>query len=116
MAVQYMTHMTANGRHIHTETLGAGLTSDPLMLPSVYGRMRSDDRISVVCIPAVGATGKIQYTLSSVANVEAGSAIWIDWPSGNVTAATGYAINGPVTALRCINVAGAFSVAWGVLK
>ena len=116
MAVQYMAHNKTIGRHIHAESVAIGATSEPLILPSVYARSRADDRVSVVCIPTAGATGIIEYCIETAEDVIAGSAVWIEWPVGAVTAAAGYAINGGVTALRCKNTAGAEVVNWRVMK
>jgi len=54
---------------------------------------------SVSLIITNTATAKIQYTTDTVARVEAGSAVAIDWPDGGVTASTGASFN-PVTAVR----------------
>ena len=55
---------------------------------------------SVVAIPGSGGTAKVEYTLSSIAAVGAGSATWVEWDDGAVSDTTGTALYSPVTALR----------------
>lgn len=62
----------------------------------------SDDvnTISIGIIPAAGAGGKAQYSLSPKSVLEASAGTWRDWPSGVVTVTTDDTIIGPVTAVR----------------
>ncbi len=62
--------------------------------------------LSVGIVPIDGGSGKVQYTLSSPADVEADAATWRDWPSGVVSAVTDDTLTGPVTAVRAISASG----------
>ena len=64
----------------------------------------TDDKnvLTVGLVKETTGTGKIQFTLSSASSVIAGTAVWIDWPAGSVTATTVDRILGPVTAVRAI--------------
>jgi hypothetical protein len=109
-------HTKLNGRSYFAETVAIGTTSDAVILPTVQGRTRADDRISVMCIPQ-GGTGKIQYTMSPPEAVAAESGVvWADWTPGDIADGnTGaYTINGPVTALRCVSAVG--TTQWLVVK
>lgn len=58
-----------------------------------------------VTLQISSGTAKIQSTTDTRAVVEAGSAVWVDWPSGAVAATTqDYVRN--VTALRAVCVSG----------
>lgn len=88
------------GMDMHKEALTGAVTSDPVL---VGGRFR---RVSVgVGALAVGAT--IQYTLDSPADVEAGTAAWISWSTGEATENTADYLQGPVTAVRCVSTGNA---------
>jgi hypothetical protein len=71
-------------------------TSDYLILPSMPAR-----KISVSVIPGAN-TGKVQYTISPIADVVAGSATWFDWASGAVGSNTVDYLDAPVQALRFV--------------
>ena len=73
--------------------------------PAVY-IPDSANTISIGLVPAGGASGKIQYTLSPPSVVEAGSATWRDWPSAVVAATTDDVLIGPVTAVRGVSSSG----------
>ncbi len=60
-----------------------------------------DRDASVAVTP--GTDAKVQYSLSSYADLEADTAVWHDWPSGTVTAATVDGIAGNVSALRLVS-------------
>lgn len=66
-------------RHISVSFSG---TSDWVAIPS------NVSIVSVALHPDVAQTAKVQYTLSSPADVVTGSAHWIDWPAGSVIAST----------------------------
>jgi len=114
VAVNKMIHTTANGRSYHAEVVADGVTSDPLILPSIYPYNPGHMPAVVAVIPAGGASGRIEFSLDDPAVVEAGTAQWIAWPHGDVSAAIADAINGPVTALRCVSVSG--QVEWRVIR
>lgn len=84
----------ADVRWFHTETV-TDATSDPLIIPSV-GR-----DIAVAVTPGTAAT--VQYSLSSYAEIEAGTAMWHDWPAGEVAETTVDSIAGAVSALRLVS-------------
>ena len=54
-----------------------------------------------------GNTGKFQATTSPLSRVTAGTANWVDWDVGDVTATTMQVLRGPATAVRAVSVAGA---------
>lgn len=90
--------------HGFQETIASGQNGTAVYVP---------DNISVVSVglvPAGGATGKVQYTLSGAEAVEAGTATWRDWAKGNVTATADDVLLGPVTAIRGVSVSGNVTV------
>lgn len=54
--------------------------------------------ITVGLVPSGGASGKIQYTLSTPVAIDAATATWRDWPSGAVVVVTDDVLTGPVKA------------------
>lgn len=84
----------------YSETIANGLTGAAVY---IQDEMQS---VSVGIIPAGGASGKAQYTLSPGSAVEAGTATWRDWPAGVVAATTDDTLIGPVTAVRGVSAAG----------
>jgi len=110
MAAREMTHDPRDGRFKFSESILTGATSDPVYLPSVQNRNSGFDPASVAVIPATSA--KIEFTLSTRALVDAGTAVWHEWPNATVTVATSASIRGPITALRCVSVSG--GVDWGI--
>lgn len=68
-------------------------TTDSLMLQS--GMMN----VSAAIHPASG-TARIEFTLSSPAEVQAGTARWVAWPMGDVARAAADAMISCATALR----------------
>lgn len=68
-------------------------TTDSLMLQS--GMMN----VSAAIHPASG-TARIEFTLSSPAEVQAGTARWVAWPLGDVSRASADAMISCATALR----------------
>jgi hypothetical protein len=56
--------------------------------------------------PAEGGSGKIQYTTSLPSKVQSNNARWIDWKAGVVSESTASVVDGPVTAIRGVSVAG----------
>lgn len=90
---------TSVGLTIHEETLGAAATSDPVL---IGGRYRSVS----VGVSQIGTQARIEYTLSPVSKVEAGTAQWQAWLSGDVAANTADNLEGPVTAVRAVAITG----------
>ena len=113
MVIKNMTHNVADGRYHFSETILTGSTSDPVYPPSIYPHDPGYRPVVVFLKPAGGGSARIEFTLSTRAEVEAATAIWIAWPDGAVTTATARVITGPVTALRCVSVSG--SADWGML-
>lgn len=62
--------------------------------------------VSAAIHPASG-TAKIQFSLSSAAEIEAGRGRWIDWSKGSVAASTADALFGSVIAIRGVATASA---------
>lgn len=91
-------------RYRHTQTV-TDATSEPLSVPAM-------DRETLIVVNP-GTTAKVQYTLSSAEAIEADTAIWIDWPAGEVTEQTTDAISGAITALRLVSVGAS---TWEVAK
>lgn len=60
--------------------------------------------VSAAIHPASG-TAKIQFTLSSSAEIEAGRGKWIDWSKGSVSVSTADALLGAVIAIRGVATA-----------
>lgn len=85
------------GRLEHAATVAADTTSSPLYLPP-----QPERRATVAIHP--GSTAKVQYTTSPESAVDGGTAQWIDWPEGEVSASTQDALLAPVTALRAVAI------------
>lgn len=89
----------------HTLTLTAGQTSEVILADQ-----RTGPRPSVVLHPNPIGTGQVQATLSSVQDIEAGTARWVPWPSGTVAVTTLDVIVASFTALRAVCLTGAIVV------
>jgi hypothetical protein len=81
-------------RWFHAETV-TDATSEPLIIPSL-GR-----DVAVAVTP--GTDALVQFSLSSYADLEAGTAEWFDWPEGEVAEPTADGIAGSVSALRLVS-------------
>ena len=81
-------------RRQHTETVTDD-TSDPLLIPV------DAETVAVAVTP--GTSARVEYSLSSYANIEADTAAWHAWDDGDVTSATTSAIDARVTALRLVS-------------
>ena len=68
--------------------------------------MSCKPRMSAAIHPASG-TAKVQFSLSSAAEIEAGRGNWIDWTKGSVSTPTADAILGAVIAIRGVATAAA---------
>lgn len=90
---------TASGLFVHKEVLGAGAVSDPVL---IGGRYRS----VTVGVTSVGTQARIEYTLDTLAAVEADAAQWVPWASGDVSSNTADNLEGPVTAVRGVAITG----------
>lgn len=109
-----MNHNVSSGRYHFQQTVTAGAASDPVLLPSVYHHNPGYAPAAVYASPGGGGTARIEFSLSTPEEVEAGSATWLPWPDGDVSAGTVRTVAGPVTALRC--VATTANAAWGVMR
>lgn len=56
--------------------------------------------LSAAIHPTAAATSFIEYTLSAPALVDAGTALWVKWPAGDVTVSSADALLSCVTAIR----------------
>lgn len=61
--------------------------------------MSGNPVVSAAIHPASG-TCKVQYSLSSSVDIEAGNGRWLDWDKGTVTAPTADSLIGSVVAVR----------------
>lgn len=73
-------------------------TSDPVMM--VY----SASKTTAAIYPTDQA--KVQHTISTPAEIEAGTAEWIDWDKGKVRVNTSDSLIGTVTAIRAVALSG----------
>lgn len=70
--------------------------------------------VSMTVIPIGGSTGKIQTTTYPRSMVEAGTAVWTDWPPGVVAAAATAILDSGVTAAKLVLSTGA-SIGWNLV-
>lgn len=75
-------------------------TSDPVYFQSGF------NSISVAISPAVGQTARVEYTLSLPNEVMAGTAVWLTWPLGNVSAPADDAMLTKAYAVRGVSSGG----------
>ena len=81
-----------------SETLTAAGNGTSFIIPDeVY-------RVAVTVSFTGGAQGLVQATTSTVASVKAATAVWVNWPSGTVSATTQNVCD-PVTAVRSVQSA-----------
>lgn len=66
-----------------------------------------DRDASVIVDPGSGATARVEKTLSSIPDVEAGTAVWFPWSQGDVTATTETVFAPGIIALRLVSSGGA---------
>lgn len=111
MAIQYLTandHTNkSKGEAIFeaSQTLSSGTNGNSLLLPDESGTI---DSILVSLIISSGS-GKIQTTVSSLDNVKASSANWVDWDYGTVTTTTADVFYN-VTAVRGVRTTGTVTI------
>lgn len=66
---------------------------------------------NLTCTVIAGSnTGKVQFSTSREESVLGGSAVWQDWPQGNVTGTTYDVLVGPVTSIRGVSVSGEITI------
>ena len=73
--------------------------SDPVILENLVGIK------SVQLSPVVAGTGKVQATISPLADVNGGTADWVDWSAGTVSSTTQDEVSG-VSAVRAYRATG----------
>ena len=62
---------------------------------------------NITCTLIAGTNiGKFQATTSSDAEVEAGTATWVDWVKGDISGVVTDVITSPVTGIRGVSVSG----------
>lgn len=71
--------------------------SDYIMLQAGY------KEISVAIHPAVGQTARVEFTLAGKDDVDGGTAAWLTWPLGNVSASSDDAMLTHAYALRGVS-------------
>lgn len=98
MEIQKLEKDVSSGQYIY----GATLTSDTGVAVSIPDSINS----MTVGLLISSGSGKVQYTIDSLAAVSANTAVWLDWPGGTVTTNTVDSINTPVTAVRGAWVSG----------
>lgn len=109
MAVEYMKPVnikiyqgninTPNGFEYKGVALSSAGNGPSVIIPT---QIRT---VSVRLLVSGSSSGNVQYSLSTLAEVLADTAIWQEWDSGVVTAHTTDTAN-PVTAIRQVNVSG----------
>jgi len=78
----------------HKETVPATSTSAAVKIAA------GAKRVSVGVTPA--GTARVEFTLSTYAEIDGATARWFSWVDGDVTVATADTLDGPVTAVRCV--------------
>ena len=81
-------------RRQHTETVTDD-TSDPMLIPV--------DAKTVAVAVTPGTSARVEYSLSSYADIEADTAKWHAWPHGDIADALSDAVDSRVTALRLVS-------------
>ena len=83
-------------RYQFSEDVGEGV-SQPLRIPGV------GKPVGVCLSPEEGVSAKVEYTFSSYSEVESGTAVWVEWPLGNVEQDTTDISSPAVSALRVVS-------------
>lgn len=84
--------------------------------PVVVDLSKNAAPYSVTLIPGSGNTSKVEYSVSPNAGTSPGSANWISWPSGTVSAITNDVYAGKLTALRFTRVSGSSTDTYEVMS
>lgn len=84
------------GEGVVEEGIPDGATGDPILL---------EGKTAAVAIFPEG-TAKLQFTISRPVKIGNGTARWLDWSQGNVTAPASDVIDGPITAVRGVSISG----------
>lgn len=94
---------TENDKYYYSETI----------LNNIYGNavVMAKSPLDISVLLAINnATGKMQYTINTLAEIRKGSAIWLDSDEGNVTVSFSTTFFPGVTGLRCRKITGNGSV------
>jgi len=83
-----------------------GVTGPSVIIPP----MGNEGGVITCTIIPGGNSGKIQFTTSTDAKVAADTAVWQDWPKGNVSTTESDSLLGPVTAVRGVSASGAIDI------
>ena len=83
----------------HKETLAVG-TGAAVLIPGGI------QQVSIGLAPQASSSGRVEFTLSPVAEVQAGTALWHSWPHSDVAVTTADVLTAPVTAVRAVVVSG----------
>ena len=59
-----------------------------------------------VAIEAGSNTGKVQYTIDTEEEIQAGTEVWYDWPKGNISGNAIDSLISPVSAIRGVSISG----------
>ena len=85
------------------EVLSANVTGDTYIIPD------SVQYVTIGIIITGVASGRIEFSTSSIQDIMAGAGVWDSWPSGNVAVNTRDAVQN-ITAIRPVKVSGAGTV------
>lgn len=96
-----------SGRPRFSETVD-NTVSEALVLEIV------DRDTNVIVSPGSGASARVEKTLSSIEDVEAGTAVWFPWSNGDVTGITETIFAPGIIALRLVVSGG--SATWYVCQ
>ena len=107
MSEVYMSKVTIDGYservddvgYEYSESKDSAGNGNSIMLPT---SIRAGVAIT---LQITAGEGKVQVTTSSIAEVIAGTAVWVDWDAGSVTETTQDFML-PSTALRLVNTSG----------
>lgn len=67
--------------------------------------MMHDKPFASAAVHPASGTAKVQFSLSSAAEIEAGRGLWIDWPKGSVSVGTADSLVSAVIAVRGVATA-----------
>lgn len=87
-----------------------------LQTKSVIAGGAAGNPIKIVAFPATvtlicsSSSGKVQFSTSQVADIDAGSATWQDWSKGVISATASDVTDGPITAVRGVSSSGSVTL------
>lgn len=87
----------------YEETLSSGTNGTSVIIPS------GSRSVQVTVTPQPVGEGKVQATTSRVGSIQNDTAEWVDWPAGNVTAATQDVCDAP-SAIRLVRSSGTVKI------